>query len=193
MTYNQFEWIHDFAPKTQEDLTKIRIAGGVACLLSAFNNQATFVFAALQTQYVLTCITNFVNHEYLFALLATLNAFYCNFPSVKGWLHALRGQVVIVYFFASLWKLHPDWLSGRICRGIFLSFEEQGVARGVPWSKLYAAFPDIFVFVAGSGIFLDTLLFSALMFLPPGKQMLCVDMCFTCRVALMPHPFLCIL
>lgn len=57
----------------------------------------------------------------------------------------LRSQVATVYFFASLWKIHPDWLSGHIVRGIFLGFEDQGVARGVPWHALEAHIPHLFV------------------------------------------------
>ena len=44
----------------------------------------------------------------------------------------MRAQLAVVYLFATLWKLHPDWLTGHIARGIFVSFEDQGVARGVP-------------------------------------------------------------
>ena len=40
------------------------------------------------------------------------------------WLHALRGQIIVVYFYATVWKLHPDWLDGSIISGILLSFEQ---------------------------------------------------------------------
>jgi hypothetical protein len=37
----------------------------------------------------------------------------------------LRLQLAVVYLFAFVWKLHPDWVSGQCCRLTFLSFEEQ--------------------------------------------------------------------
>jgi hypothetical protein len=53
-------------------------------------------------------------------------AIYCNCGTNAGWIHALRGQIVVVYAFASLWKFDRDWIDGTIVKGIFLSFEEQG-------------------------------------------------------------------
>ncbi len=98
----------------------------------------------------------------------------CGENNTRGraaWIHALRGQIIVVYFFASLWKTDPDWLSGQIVKNIFLSFEEQGVARGVPWHALYNNFPWIFKFVGLSGLLLDFSLFVVLMFLPPGHKL----------------------
>ena len=98
----------------------------------------------------------------------------CRADNTRGraaWIHALRGQIIVVYFFASLWKTDPDWLSGQILKGIFLSFEEQGVNRGVPWQTLYNTFPWIFEFVGLSGLLLDFALFVVLMFLPPGHKL----------------------
>ena len=87
-----------------------------------------------------------------------------------GWIHALRGQIVVVYFFASLWKTDSDWLAGDCVRQIFTTFQEQGAARGIPWKNLYAVFPGIFEFVGLSGLLLDFALFCVLMFLQPGHQ-----------------------
>ena len=56
----------------------------------------------------------------------------------------LRLQLAVVYLFAFLWKLHPDWVSGQCCRLTFISFEEQGVSRGIPWGAIARAFPPIF-------------------------------------------------
>ena len=110
-------------------------------------------------------------------------AIYCNcgkdnIHDKAGWIHALRGQIVAVYFFASLWKLDSDWVDGEIVKGIFLSFEEQGVNRGIPWSKIYSAYPNVFVFVALSGLLLDLMLFLVLMFLPPGHKLQSVGFVF---------------
>jgi hypothetical protein len=110
-------------------------------------------------------------------------AFYCNCGNDNirdraGWIQALRGQIVVVYFLASLWKLNADWLNGDIVKETFLSFEEQGTNRGVPWNALYNEFPRIFEFVGVSGLLLDFSLFVVLMFLPPGHTLQSLGLLF---------------
>ena len=113
-----------------------------------------------------------MNHDYLFALLTVLLALYSNATSKRTKRHlieGLRAQIVVVYAFASLWKMTPDWIDGTICRLIFTSFEEQGVSRGIPWASIHESFPDVFVVVAAGGLVLDTALFLSLAFLRPGS------------------------
>jgi len=86
----------------------------------------------LFTHHLLVAVTNFANHPYLFMLLSILtSASACDSKHVEAWCGALRGQIIIVYGFASLWKLTPKRLDGTIVRGILTSFEEQGVAHGI--------------------------------------------------------------
>ena len=249
------EPIYDMtAPKTQDDLIRLRVMGIVVALLSTFHDGSTILFALLAGQHIGTSIALFISkysssnsfemfavllfgklaclrdlhlcvffashtltdssfcnrcvifefryilpivatnqpnstnfhatiyahadHDYLFFLIATLMAIKCNgfkgddkestVSRNAGWIHALRGQIVVVYFFASLWKLDSDWLSGQICKGIFMTFEEQGVSRGVPWKQIYSRFPGVFRFVGLSGLALDFSLFCVMAFLPPG-------------------------
>ncbi|KAL7537955.1 hypothetical protein ACHAXR_008175 [Thalassiosira sp. AJA248-18] len=183
MSYNQYENIYDsVAPKTPDAVYRNKIVGSLAALLCvvdiypAITANAMLIYAILECQYVLTSVRNFVNHEYLFALLSVLNC--CYYMTVKvykdngyGWIQALRGQIIVVYFYAALWKINMDWLDGTIVKGIFLSFEEQGVARNIPWMSLYQKFPASFVMIAMGGFFLDALLFLVLAFLPPGSKM----------------------
>lgn len=111
-------------------------------------------------------------------------AIYCNcdknnIHGRSGWHHALRGQIVVVYAFASLWKFDIDWIDGTIVKGIFLSFEEQGVNRGIPWNQLYDTYgPNLFVFLGCSGLLLDFILFLVLMFLKPGNKLQSVAIIF---------------
>lgn len=81
----------------------------------------------------------------------------------------LRFQIAVVYMFASIWKMTPDWWNGYCVQSIFLSFEDQGVARGVPWRYLLDRFPWIFMLVAFGGVFLDSLMFISLTFFRPSK------------------------
>mmetsp|Transcript_21123 Transcript_21123/g.58757 ORF Transcript_21123/g.58757 Transcript_21123/m.58757 type:complete len:650 (+) Transcript_21123:83-2032(+) len=175
-TYDHTEWIYDFAPRTSQDAEKIRYFGTLVAVISTFNNSATVIFAFMTGQSIFTNIVLFINHNYLFFLLSTLMAFYCNCRKDDNhgkacWIHAIRGQIVVVYAFASLWKFDSDWLSGQIVKGIFISFEEQGDHRGVPWSALNKTFPWLFRLIGLSGLCLDFMLFFVLMFLPPGHKL----------------------
>ena len=111
-------------------------------------------------------------------------AIYCNcnknnIHDRSGWHHALRGQIIVVYAFASLWKFDIDWIDGTIIKGIFLSFEDQGVHRGIPWHQLYDTYgPNLFVFLGCSGLLLDFILFVVLMFLKPGNKLQSVAIIF---------------
>ncbi|KAH8047216.1 hypothetical protein JL722_13199 [Aureococcus anophagefferens] len=79
--------------------------------------------------------------------------------------------LAVVYVFASLWKTHPDWVSGAVVRGIFLGFEEQGVHRGVPWAAMEATLgPRLFAAVALGGLLLDGSMAAALLCLRPSAS-----------------------
>ena len=169
--YAHMEWFTErFAVTTEEGATAVRTAGVALALLSTRYDWPTLPFAALWFHHVFVVITNFVNHNYLFWLLSTLTAVYVHAGGKEGWLHALRWQVAVVYMYSTLWKLHYDWLDGTIVRLIFLSFEEQGVARNVPWRALEQAVPHIFGIVAIVGVCLDAALFLVLVFGRPGAK-----------------------
>ncbi|KAK7242074.1 hypothetical protein SO694_00018462 [Aureococcus anophagefferens] len=131
--------------------------------------------------------TRFTNHDYLFSLLLLLTAVSgaggawsvdaacrrarARVPGAaasparrRAAVVALRAQLAVVYVFASLWKTHPDWVSGALVRGIFLGFEEQGVHRGVPWAAMEATLgPRLFAAVALGGLLLDGSMAAALL------------------------------
>ncbi|KAL7546602.1 hypothetical protein ACHAWF_009951 [Thalassiosira exigua] len=168
-----FKYYHttDVCPPDEWWTNVARSGGVLTCLLAVFFNPATVAFAIPQNVYVFSYITNFVNHDYLFGLMAVLMVLlvYATGDRKLAWTQALRGQICVVYFYAALWKLiTPAWLDGTIVRGIFISFEAQGVASGVPWSQLEKHIPHLFTFVAWSGLFLDALLAAVLFFGPIG-------------------------
>lgn len=81
---------------------------------------------------------------------------------------ALRVQFAIMYGYASLWKIvHEDWWAGRIVEGIFVSFDEQGKSRGIPWKRWSEDYPGVFVALAASGLLLDFSMFIVLAFTKP--------------------------
>ena len=165
--YEQGAWATALAPRTEEGSEAVRWVGFAAALLSIRWDAPTVIFAALYVQHLFAAVTNFANHPYLFVLLSILtSAAACDRKHAEAWYGALRGQVIIVYAFASLWKITPTWLDGTIVRGIFTSFEEQGVARGIPWKSI--DYPEVWYVIAFGGFALDATLFLVLWLGPPG-------------------------
>ena len=173
-----FKYYHTFdvCPPTKYWGLIVQIGGTLVCLLatikSRIGNVSALLFAIIQNCYVFSYTTNFVNHDYLFGLLAIL--LVClNYSSRRnnlGWVQAIRGQICVVYFYAALWKMiTPTWLDGTIVRSIFLTFEQQGVASGVPWSQLEKTIPHLFMIIAWSGLLLDAILAGMLLFAPIGS------------------------
>jgi len=180
MAYYHFPMGVELAPKNMNEAYLLKYFGTGLAVLATYSNVALLAFTGLSIHKICITITSFVNHDYLFILisfLATMHAF-SDRHGKQGWLNAMRGQIVVVYFFAALWKLHPDWLSGEIVKSIFLSFEEQNAARNIPWRSLYEVFPSIFLLIAFGGFLLDLLLFFVLMFLPPGHKFQSLSLLF---------------
>ena len=178
--FTYYHTFFDICPPTEYWGSMIKIGGTLICSVAAFKSTigdvAAVLFAIMQNCYVFSYITNFVNHDYLFGLLAILMV--CQNYSTRrnnntynlGWIQALRGQISVVYFYAALWKMiTPAWLDGSIVRVIFLSFEQEGVASGVPWSQLEQTIPHLFIIIAWSGLVLDGLLAVMLLFAPIGS------------------------
>lgn len=166
--YDQTSWLQT-VPLDEDWL---RIVGIVSALISIRSNACTVLFASLMCHHVYVSILNAVNHNYLFALFSIYVAWYANSAaSMQRTIHELmRGQVVMVYAYAFFWKLHPKWLDGTICKGIFLTFEEQKVSRGIPWAALHSWIPNVFQWVAMGGILLDGCLFGSFLLLRYGHR-----------------------
>lgn len=125
--YWGFEWVK---PLPLEATAALFVALGLAALgvaLGAFYRASAAVVFVLFTYVHLVDQTYYLNHYYLVSCLALLA---CLLPlarsgsvdalrrtgsagasTVPAWvLHCLRAQVGLVYFFAGLAKLKPDWL-----------------------------------------------------------------------------------
>jgi len=171
------------------------------------------VYTLMAARHLFASITHFTNHNYLFVLLSLLTC--CSGagrtlsfdallgPLTGGWLRCapredepryrgttwlvvlMRLQLAVVYLFAFLWKLHPDWVSGQCCRLTFLSFEEQGAARGIPWHAIERAFPPVFQLLSVGGLFLDAGMLLSLALLRPHRATLPI----ICSFHLLFHGF----
>jgi hypothetical protein len=125
-TYWGFDWVR---PPPEPWMTVLFCVVGVAALmiaLGAFYRVATIVFFVGFTYVHLLDVSNYLNHYYQVSLLGLL---LCLLPlhrsfsvdarlrpslhraTVPAWMvYLLRFQVGVVYVFAGLAKLGPDWL-----------------------------------------------------------------------------------
>lgn len=189
---------HDLSGDAEQALLLHRF-GFVLCFLAAFAPELRLhgcwricasLFTILYLIRFLAKSPNFTNHNYLFPLLMVLTI-VSGGGHVNGRLRsrkerggaggsgdasccqaaviAMRAQLAILYFFASIWKLHADWFAGRICRNIFISFQDSNKARGIPWRDIEQVFPDVFRLLAWSGFLLDASMASVLIFSRPSS------------------------
>ena len=193
--YNQMEWvlkIHSSMMVQAENIPWINI-GYTLLFFSAFGKEIgmstalwrfqTSIFTIHYSIRFFSCASNFTNHNYLFVLLMILTIFsgggyvknshrsrhlLSEISACEATKVAMRCQFAVIYLYASLWKLHEDWLSGSICRHIFLGLESNNLARGIPWALIESDyFGNIFQIVAFGGLFLDFSMFLTLTFFKP--------------------------
>jgi vitamin K-dependent gamma-carboxylase len=122
--YYGFEWVRVLPAPW------MHVAYGVLAVLAALfalgvvPRLAAALFFALFTYVELIDVTNYLNHYYLVSILMLL---YACFPVRRGatipaWvLYLLRAQVAIVYFYAAVAKMGPDWLVHGQPLGIWLA------------------------------------------------------------------------
>lgn len=125
-TYLGFGWLPELvAPWIYFHFALMALAALCVCV-GVWARPAALVFAVLFTWAELAEKALYLNHYYLVSLLAVLlvvtpcdRAFALRpsrraqraGPTVGAWVYTLlRGQVALVYFFAGLAKVHPDWL-----------------------------------------------------------------------------------
>ncbi|HJL19967.1 MAG TPA: HTTM domain-containing protein [Sandaracinaceae bacterium LLY-WYZ-13_1] len=124
--YWGFDWVEPLpAPWIHVAFAVLGVAS-LCIALGLFYRAATVVFAVLFHYVHLLDVTNYLNHYYLVGLLALI---FCVLPLHRTWsldarrkpalraetlpawmLYLLRFQVGLVYVFAALAKLGPDWL-----------------------------------------------------------------------------------
>lgn len=162
------------------------------------------LFTLLYFARFFSIVHMFTNHYYLYFLISLLltltgggltgrivgkEKLYNEKIRLRWSIFLLRSQHAIIYIFASVWKvLSYDWIDGSIVKGIMISFEEQGVARGVPWKYLYKKIPLLFIFVGAAGLLLD---FSMAIILTFHKPTLSSERTFK-LLSILFHSFTCL-
>lgn len=207
-TYQGFSWVRPLPEFGMKVLFGATITAGVFVSLGLYYRIATVVlFTGYNTLFLMEA-SQYVNHFYLYCLIAfwlmllplhrngSLDTFSGRVPrlgTLPGWmLHLLQFQIAVVYVFAGIAKLHPDWVSGRMT-GIFLGnrgIDSEILSPLMTWGGLLfdlliiplllwrktrvpslivaATFHLINVALFGLGTFPWFAFFSLFLFLPPG-------------------------
>ena len=135
--YWGFEWV-DVLPEPWMTAAYVALAVLAAFVAVGFLYRFSIAAFFLIFTYVeLIDVTNYLNHYYLVSLLAFLMCFLplhraCSVdarlwpgrhgPTVRAWmLYLMRFQVGVVYFYAGIAKLQPDWLLHAQPLGIWLA------------------------------------------------------------------------
>ncbi|WEK33818.1 MAG: HTTM domain-containing protein [Candidatus Pseudobacter hemicellulosilyticus] len=125
-TYWGFEWVQPFAGAGMYWLFALILLAALFIALGLFYRLATIVFFLGFTYVELIDVTTYLNHYYFISLVAFILIWlpanrdfaldvYRQPASARKWTPAwtigiLRFQLAVVYLFAGLAKLNPDWL-----------------------------------------------------------------------------------
>jgi hypothetical protein len=126
-TYPGFDWVQPLASPLAMHLVFVLLIGlGLLVAFGLFFRWACIAFTALFTWVWLIDVTNYLNHYYLLTILGGLLALtpahrrwsldvrfrrVAASETVARWVQwFFRTQVAIVYFYAAIAKLQPDWL-----------------------------------------------------------------------------------
>lgn len=170
--YWGFEWVEVLPAPVMEAAFVALSVLGVLIALGLFFRPAIIAFFLLFTYVELIDVTTYLNHYYLVSLLALLmiglpmnrglsldaRLFGRRFPALRSmtvpaWaLYVLRFQVGIVYFYAAMAKVGPDWMLHGQPLNIWLSSRGDTPLLG-PLLQIPA-----FAYVAGWAGFLNDLL-----------------------------------
>jgi hypothetical protein len=124
--YLGFEWIQPMGATTTYVLYVLLILSSLGIMMGAFYRISAISFFVLFSYFELLDQTHYLNHYYLISLLSFLlillpadsacsvDSFFnrqSNADTVPRWMILiLQFQISLVYFYAGLAKLQPDWL-----------------------------------------------------------------------------------
>lgn len=124
--YLGFEWVQPMGAVTTYILYALLILSSLGILLGAFYRISAISFFLLFSYFELLDLTHYLNHYYLISLLSFLLIFLpansassidvyinsrSNVDTVPRWMILiLQFQIAVVYLYAGLAKLQPDWL-----------------------------------------------------------------------------------
>lgn len=130
-----FSWIPGLQPWPEFFIFlhfKVAFIAALLSCLGLFYRPASIVFGCSIIYFFLLDKANFINHFYLICLVSfvmmllpahrcfSVDAYWAasrRQNQVARWnVLILKSLVIIVYFYAALWKISPDWLAGVPCQ-----------------------------------------------------------------------------
>ncbi|OOQ61755.1 HTTM domain-containing protein [Mucilaginibacter pedocola] len=155
-TYMGFEWVHPFGAMGMHVIFGLIALCTALIILGLFYRLATMLFFVAFTYVELIDVTNYLNHYYFISLVSFLLIWlpanrYLSldvriWPKLKRtqvplWtIGIIRLQVGIVYFFAGIAKLNPDWLLQAIPMKIWLPAKSHLPIVGALMYKTWVAY-----------------------------------------------------
>src|ERR1700754_3232458 len=148
-----FEWLHPLPPAGMHLVFGVMLAAALFITIGLFYRTATILFLFCFTYVELLDKTYYLNHYYFVSvftfllLLVPANRYYSldirRKPALKiigvpAWtILIFQAQLFLVYFFAGISKLEPDWLFRAMPLRIWLPANEGlpviGPLMGQPW------------------------------------------------------------
>jgi vitamin K-dependent gamma-carboxylase len=130
LTYLGFEWVRPLSAEGMYDYFGVFALAGFLVLLGLFYRAAAVVVFLCACYYFLLDAALYLNHMYLFCLVAFLMCFvganrwaaldrqiFRWDAKVPFWqIFLLRAQMFLVYFYAGIAKINSDWLQGEPVR-----------------------------------------------------------------------------
>ena len=152
--YQWFEWVRPFGESGMKAVYAAGITAGILVSVGLFYRlMSAVLFLAYMCLFLMEA-TQYVNHLYLYCLISfwmMLLPLHRNgsldgkiFPAKRSdhlplWvLHLFQFQIAVVYFYAGVAKLHPDWLSGRMMN-LFLTtrgIHQENIAEAMAYGGL---------------------------------------------------------
>lgn len=176
-TYLGFGWVQPLPGWGLQLQFLLTLLGALGILLGLLHRWSCLLFCAGWTWFWLMDKSLYQNHTYLISLVAFWLAFMpasgrfsldatlwpkCRAALAPRWnIWLLRFLIGIVYFYAGLAKLYPDWLQGEPMRGHFEKFE--WVPLIGPWLDSPAVY---LVLVSWGGLLFDLFIVPALLWRP---------------------------
>jgi hypothetical protein len=153
-TYFGFDWVRPWPPSAMYAHFAVMGLAAFSLMLGAWTRISALIFFLTFTYAELIDKTAYLNHYYFVSLISLLLVFIPagavwsvdsirarrkNDTAVGAWAYGLlRTQVGLVYFFAGLAKLNPDWLLRaeplRTWLQAYTHLPALGSAIGQPWA-----------------------------------------------------------
>jgi hypothetical protein len=154
--YWGFEWISPLSAAGIHSIYALMVLSTIAILLGYFYRYATVLFFILFTYTELIDITNYLNHYYFISLVALIMIFVpanrafsldcvrnpnLKLDTVPRWtVEIIRFQLAIVYFYAGIAKINPDWLFDAMPMSIWLQAKSDWPLVGSLFTEKWVAF-----------------------------------------------------